>query len=77
MRVPLLRNLLIGVAVLGGSYLAAGLVNAPTIVQPRITSTYRSGTVIVIAPEEDAPQTMPSTLPADDPQPASASLRAL
>jgi len=51
-----IRNLLVGLGILGFSYLAAGLTNAATISQPRLTSNFTPGpVVIVVEPEKPEP----------------------
>jgi hypothetical protein len=74
---PLLRNVVIALGLLGGSYLGAGFVNAPQLTQPRLTSAYPRPAVIVVVPEEEAGRfDEPSTVPADAPTAPLAQLRA-
>ena len=63
-----LKQAVFATALLAGSYVAAGLVNASPIVQPPLPNRSPRGEVILVVPPADAPDaTSPSRISLDDP----------
>lgn len=55
-----LKQAAFAAALLVGSYVAAGLVNASPVVQPRLSSHAPRGAVILVVPPSDVPDAAPS-----------------